>query len=54
MLLPVALTLGPYLLGAMTVGTMILLSHATMIPLMAVAVILRFREYAHPSHDDCN
>lgn len=29
---------------------MMSLSHATMIPLMAVAMILRFREYARHSH----
>lgn len=46
MLLPAALTMGPYLLGSMTAGTMMSLSHGTMIPLMAVAMILRFREYA--------
>ncbi|MEC5193025.1 MULTISPECIES: hypothetical protein [unclassified Arthrobacter] len=46
MLLPAALTTVPYLLGVMTAGTMISLSHATMIPLMAVAMMLRFREYA--------
>ncbi|WP_426975476.1 hypothetical protein ACQCSU_11945 [Pseudarthrobacter sp. O4] len=51
MLLPAALTMGPYLLGTMTAGTMMFLSHATMIPLMAVAMILRFREYARYSHD---
>ncbi len=54
MLLPAALTLGPYLLGTMTAGTMMTLSHATMIPLMAVAMILRFREYAQPSHNNFN
>jgi hypothetical protein len=47
MLLPAALTMGPYLLGTMTAGLMLSLSHATMIPLMAVAMTLRFREYAH-------
>jgi flagellar biosynthetic protein FliP len=46
MLLPAALTMGPYLLGVMTAGTMMSLSHAAMIPLMAVAMMLRFREYA--------
>jgi flagellar biosynthetic protein FliP len=46
MLLPLALTLGPYLLGIMTAGMMMTLSHAAMIPLMAVAMSLRFREYA--------
>jgi hypothetical protein len=45
------MTPGPYLLGAMTAGTMMSLSHATMIPLTAVAMILRFREYARHSHD---
>lgn len=43
MFLPAALTMGPYLLGTMTAGTMMFLSHATMILLMAVAMILRFR-----------
>jgi hypothetical protein len=52
MLLPAALTMGPYLLGTMTAGTMMTLSHATMIPLMAVAMILRFREYTPHSHDN--
>jgi hypothetical protein len=46
MLLPSALATGPYLLGTMTAGTMMALSHATMIPLMAVAMIFRFQEYA--------
>jgi hypothetical protein len=46
MLLPAALTMGPYLVGTMTAGTMMSLSHATMIPLMAVAMTFRFREYA--------
>jgi hypothetical protein len=46
MLLPAALTMGPYLLGTMTAGTMMTLSHAAKIPLMAGAMILRFREYA--------
>ena len=45
MLLPAALTMGPYLLGIMTAGTMMAFSHAAMIPLMAVAMMLRFREY---------
>ncbi|MET4097035.1 hypothetical protein [Arthrobacter sp. UYCu712] len=49
MLLPAALTMGPYFLGILTAATMMTLSHATMIPLMMVAMILRFREYAHPS-----
>lgn len=46
MLLPAALTTIPYLLGVMTAGAMMSLSHATMIPLMAIAMMLRFREYA--------
>lgn len=46
MLLPAALTTVPYLLGIMTAGTMMSFSHAAMIPLMAVAMLLRFREYA--------
>jgi flagellar biosynthetic protein FliP len=46
MLLPAALTIGPYLLGIMTAGTMMSFSHAAMIPLMAVAMMLRFRGYA--------
>lgn len=46
MLLPAALTMGPYLLGTMTAGTMMSLSHGTVLPLMAVAMLLRFREYA--------
>lgn len=52
MLLPAALTMGPYLLGIMTAGTMMSLSHAIMTPLMAVAMMLRFREYAghKPGH----
>lgn len=45
MLLPAALTTVPYLLGVMTAATLMSLSHATMIPLMAVAMMLRFREY---------
>ncbi|ALO67052.1 hypothetical protein AS189_11790 [Arthrobacter alpinus] len=46
MLLPAALTMVPYLLGVMTAATLMSLSHATMIPLMAIAMMLRFREYA--------
>jgi hypothetical protein len=46
MLLPAALTTVLYLLGIMTAGTMMSVSHAAMIPLMAVAMMLRFREYA--------
>ncbi|MEO5994715.1 MAG: hypothetical protein ABI563_06960 [Specibacter sp.] len=46
MLLPAALTTVPYLLGVMRAGTMMSFSHATMILLMAVAMVLRFREYA--------
>jgi hypothetical protein len=46
MLLPAALTMGPYLLGIMRAGAMMSFSHAMMIPLMAVAMMLRFREYA--------
>jgi hypothetical protein len=46
MLLPAALTTVPYFLGVMPAVTLMSLSHATMIPLMAVAMMLRFREYA--------
>jgi hypothetical protein len=46
MLLPAALTTIPYLLGVMTARALMSLSHATMIPLMAIAMMLRFREYA--------
>lgn len=42
MILPAALTMGPYLLGIMTAGTMMSFSHGAMIPLMAVAMMLRF------------
>ena len=46
------MTPGPYLPGTMTAGNDDVPSHATMIPLMAVAMILRFREYARHSHDN--
>ena len=42
MFLPAVLTSGPFLLGSMTAGTMMTLSHAAMIPLMGLAAILRF------------
>lgn len=46
MFLPATLGTVPYLLGVMTAGTLMSFSHATMIPLMAVAMMLRFREYS--------
>jgi hypothetical protein len=52
MFLPAALTMGPHLMGIMTTGTMMTLSHAAMIPLMAVVMILRFREHTPRSYDN--
>jgi flagellar biosynthetic protein FliP len=51
MFLPAALTMGPYLLGAMTTGAMMAISHAAMIPLMVIAAVLDFRKDAHRVHD---
>ena len=42
MFVPAVITSGPFLLGSMTAGTMMTLSHAAMIPLMGMAMILRF------------
>jgi hypothetical protein len=50
MFLPAALTMGPFSIGAMTTGTMMTLSHAAMILLMAGAAALGFRRQAFRNH----
>lgn len=52
MFLPAALTLGPYLLGTLTTGTMMAVSHWAMIPLMAVFVVFHFRGHAPLGKDN--
>lgn len=56
MFLPVAVLIGPYLVGAMSAAALLVGMHVLMLPAMVLAMLHRRDEYAqgHHRHRDAN